>query len=73
MLEGPKFDMHALGNHHNNNYDAFTQDFYQKLGEEGTNMSIDSMQTSNATGSETMLTKKIWLWLEFTNWCSQRR
>lgn len=42
MLEGPKFDMHALGNHHNNNnYDAFTQDFYQKLGEEGTNMSMD--------------------------------
>ncbi|AEE85868.1 putative dual-specificity kinase TKL-Pl-4 family [Arabidopsis thaliana] len=55
MLENPKFDLHAVGNHNNdNNYYAFTQDFYQKLGEEGTNMSVDSMQTSNAGGSVSM-------------------
>ncbi|ESQ54073.1 hypothetical protein EUTSA_v10025332mg [Eutrema salsugineum] len=55
MLEGPKFDVLAVGNHNNdNNYYAFTKDFYQKLGEEGTNMSMDSMQTSNAGGSVSM-------------------
>ncbi|CAF2068625.1 unnamed protein product [Brassica napus] len=56
MLEGPRFDVLAAGHHNNDhNYYPFTQDFYQKLGEEeGTNMSTDSMQTSNAGGSVSM-------------------
>nr|VDD58276.1 unnamed protein product [Brassica oleracea] len=49
MLEGAKFNVLAVGNHHNNDY-AFTQEFYQKLNE-GSNM---SMQTSNAGGSVSM-------------------
>ncbi|WRX33583.1 Serine-threonine/tyrosine-protein kinase [Theobroma cacao] len=40
-------------NNNDNNYFDFTQGFYQKLGE-GTNMSIDSLQTSNAGGSVSM-------------------
>ncbi|OMO61924.1 hypothetical protein CCACVL1_23144 [Corchorus capsularis] len=54
MVEGPKFTglMGATNNNDNNYYD-FTQGFYQKLGE-GTNMSIDSLQTSNAGGSVSM-------------------
>ncbi|KAL9841836.1 putative serine/threonine-protein kinase STY13 TKL-Pl-4 family [Arabidopsis thaliana] len=55
MLEGAKFNVLAVGNHHNNdnNYYAFTQEFYQKLNE-GSNMSMESMQTSNAGGSVSM-------------------
>ncbi|XP_021889335.1 serine/threonine-protein kinase HT1-like [Carica papaya] len=54
MVEGPKFTGLLGGNNNNdNNYDDFTQGFYQKLGE-GTNMSIDSLQTSNAGGSVSM-------------------
>ncbi|MBA0564839.1 hypothetical protein Golob_009748 [Gossypium lobatum] len=54
MVEGPKFTglMGGADNNDNNYYD-FTQGFYQKLGE-GTNMSIDSLQTSNAGGSVSM-------------------
>ncbi|MBA0622562.1 hypothetical protein Godav_008093 [Gossypium davidsonii] len=54
MVEGPKFTglMGGTDNNDNNYYD-FTQGFYQKLGE-GTNMSIDSLQTSNAGGSVSM-------------------
>jgi tRNA A-37 threonylcarbamoyl transferase component Bud32 len=50
MVEGKKITG-LIGDDHND-YD-FTQGFYQKLGE-GTNMSIDSMQTSNAGGSVSM-------------------
>uniref|UniRef100_A0A1J3G121 non-specific serine/threonine protein kinase n=1 Tax=Noccaea caerulescens TaxID=107243 RepID=A0A1J3G121_NOCCA len=57
MLDGAKFNVLATGNHHNNNdnnnYYAFTQEFYQKLNE-GSNMSMESMQTSNAGGSVSM-------------------
>ncbi|KAL3565945.1 hypothetical protein D5086_031360 [Populus alba] len=52
--KGPKFTGIIGGNTNNeNNYYDFTQGFYQKLGE-GTNMSIDSLQTSNAGGSVSM-------------------
>ncbi|KAM7267577.1 hypothetical protein ACFE04_009743 [Oxalis oulophora] len=51
MVEGQKFTG-LMGGHDANEYD-FTQGFYQKLGE-GTNMSTDSMQTSNAGGSVSM-------------------
>ncbi|KAE8657838.1 hypothetical protein F3Y22_tig00116980pilonHSYRG00045 [Hibiscus syriacus] len=45
MVEGPKFTGLMGGtNNNDNNYYDFTQGFYQKLGE-GTNMSIDSLQT----------------------------
>ncbi|KAL0741213.1 hypothetical protein Bca4012_082726 [Brassica carinata] len=52
MFDGAKFN---VLNHHNNdnNYYAFTQDFYQKLNE-GTNMSMENMQTSNPGGSMSM-------------------
>uniref|UniRef100_A0A2P2LSA7 non-specific serine/threonine protein kinase n=1 Tax=Rhizophora mucronata TaxID=61149 RepID=A0A2P2LSA7_RHIMU len=54
MVEGPKFTGLMGGNNNNdNNYYDFTQGFYQKLGE-GTNMSMDSLQTSNAGGSVSM-------------------
>ncbi|XP_019083729.1 PREDICTED: serine/threonine-protein kinase HT1 [Camelina sativa] len=55
MLEGAKFNVLAVGNHQNNDnhYYAFTQEFYQKLNE-GSNMSMESMQTSNAGGSVSM-------------------
>ncbi|KAJ0031572.1 hypothetical protein Pint_12670 [Pistacia integerrima] len=54
MGEGPKFTGLIGGNNNgDNNYYDFTQVFYQKLGE-GTNMSIDSLQTSNAGGSVSM-------------------
>ncbi|XP_021889350.1 serine/threonine-protein kinase HT1-like isoform X3 [Carica papaya] len=54
MVEGPKFTGLIGGNNNNvNNYYDFTQGFYQKLGE-GTNMSVDSLQTSNAGGSVSM-------------------
>ncbi|RVX17350.1 Serine/threonine-protein kinase HT1 [Vitis vinifera] len=56
MVEGPKFTgiIGGGGNHnHDNNYFDFTQGFYQKLGEDS-NMSIDSLQTSNAGLSVSM-------------------
>ncbi|ONI26048.1 hypothetical protein PRUPE_1G001200 [Prunus persica] len=56
MLEGgAKFPgITGLNNHENNYYDL-SQGFYHKLHEgEGTNMSIDSMQTSNDGGSVAM-------------------
>ncbi|CAA7024973.1 unnamed protein product [Microthlaspi erraticum] len=55
MLDGANFNVMATGNHHNNDNDyyAFTQVFYQKLNE-GSNMSMESMQTSNAGGSVSM-------------------
>ncbi|XP_048228019.1 serine/threonine-protein kinase STY13 isoform X2 [Ricinus communis] len=53
MVEGPKFTGANINNDNENNYYDFTQSFYQKLGE-GTNMSIDSLQTSNAGGSVSM-------------------
>ncbi|CAI0561320.1 unnamed protein product [Linum tenue] len=53
-MEAPKFTGLIGGNNHNdNNYYDLTQGFYHKLGE-GTNMSIDSLQTSNAGGSVSM-------------------
>eukprot|EP00262_Sarcandra_glabra_P019151 TRINITY_DN710_c0_g1_i1.p1 TRINITY_DN710_c0_g1~~TRINITY_DN710_c0_g1_i1.p1 ORF type:complete len:417 (-),score=51.08 TRINITY_DN710_c0_g1_i1:32-1282(-) len=52
MIEGPKFTG-IIGNNNENNFYDFTQGFYQKLGE-GSNMSIDSVQTSNAGGSVSM-------------------
>ncbi|XP_057958880.1 serine/threonine-protein kinase STY13-like [Malania oleifera] len=55
MVEGPKFSG-IIGGHNNNNDNNFydlTQGFYQKLGE-GSNMSIDSLRTSNAGGSISM-------------------
>ncbi|KAK8568515.1 hypothetical protein V6N12_007064 [Hibiscus sabdariffa] len=54
MVEVPQFTGLIGGtNNNDNNYYDFTQGFYQKLGE-GTNMSIDSLQTSNADGSVSM-------------------
>ncbi|KDP32481.1 hypothetical protein JCGZ_13406 [Jatropha curcas] len=54
MVERQKFTGLIGGNNDNdNNYYDFTQGFYQKLGE-GTNMSIDSLQTSNVGGSVSM-------------------
>ncbi|CAN6832619.1 unnamed protein product [Brassica oleracea] len=52
MLDGAKFNV-LNHNNNDNNYYAFTQDFYQKLNE-GTNMFMESMQTSNAGGSVSM-------------------
>ncbi|KAK6912398.1 Serine-threonine/tyrosine-protein kinase, catalytic domain [Dillenia turbinata] len=57
MAEGPRFTG-FIGNNNNihnieNNYFDLTQGFYQKLGE-GSNMSIDSLRTSNAGGSVSM-------------------
>ncbi|KAL1318864.1 hypothetical protein HN51_071156 [Arachis hypogaea] len=55
MLEGgAKFPgLIDLNKHTTDNYYDFSQGFYHKLGE-GTNMSIDSMQTSNGGGSVAM-------------------
>ncbi|KAJ6434691.1 hypothetical protein OIU84_000013, partial [Salix udensis] len=50
MVEGQEFT--GLVGASNNNY-GFTQGFYQELGD-GTNMSIDSLQTSHAGGSVSM-------------------
>lgn len=53
MVEGPKFNGFIGGqNNNNNNY----YDYYHKLGE-GSNMSIDSLQTSVAGGSVSMSSK----------------
>ena len=53
-MEGPKFTgLMGGNNNHDNNYYDFTQGFYQKLGD-GTNMSIESLQTSNVGGSVSM-------------------
>ncbi|VVA26154.1 PREDICTED: serine/threonine-kinase [Prunus dulcis] len=56
MLEGgAKFPGITGLNNHDNNYYDLSQGFYHKLHEgEGTNMSIDSMQTSNDGGSVAM-------------------
>ncbi|XP_008224567.1 PREDICTED: serine/threonine-protein kinase HT1-like [Prunus mume] len=58
MLEGgAKFPGIIRLNNHDNNYYDLSQGFYHKLHEgegEGTNMSIDSMQTSNDGGSVAM-------------------
>ncbi|CAH8367123.1 unnamed protein product [Eruca vesicaria subsp. sativa] len=51
MPDGASFNV--LNYNNDNNYYAFTQDFYKKLNE-GTNMSTESMQTSNAGGSVSM-------------------
>lgn len=56
MVEGPKFTGiigGSVNHNHDNNFYDFTQGFYQKLGEDS-NMSIDSMQTSNAGLSVSM-------------------
>ncbi|KAK9268801.1 hypothetical protein L1049_000850 [Liquidambar formosana] len=54
MLEGgPKFTGIIGLNNHDNNYYDLSQGFYHKLGD-GTNMSIDSLQTSNGGGSVAM-------------------
>lgn len=54
MVDGSKFPgIIGHNNNNENNYYDFTQGFYQKLGE-GSNMSIDSLQTSNAGGSVSM-------------------
>ncbi|CAL2224554.1 unnamed protein product [Prunus armeniaca] len=58
MLEGGAKFPGIIGlNNHDNNYYDLSQGFYHKLHEgegEGTNMSIDSMQTSNDGGSVAM-------------------
>ncbi|PQQ15860.1 serine/threonine-protein kinase HT1-like [Prunus yedoensis var. nudiflora] len=56
MLEsGAKFTGIIGLNNHDNNFDDLSQGFYHKLHEgEGTNMSIDSLQTSNDGGSVAM-------------------
>ena len=56
MLEGGAKFTGIIGlTNHGNNFDDLSQGFYHKLHEgEGTNMSIDSMQTSNDGGSVTM-------------------
>lgn len=54
MVEGPRITGLRGGNNNNdNNYFDFNQGFYQKLGD-GTNMSFDSLQNSNAGGSVSM-------------------
>ena len=54
MLEGgPKFAGIIDLNNHDNNYFDVSQGLYHKLGE-GTNMSIDSLQTSDGGGSVAM-------------------
>ncbi|XP_010525852.1 PREDICTED: serine/threonine-protein kinase HT1-like [Tarenaya hassleriana] len=53
MVEGPKFNG-FIGGHNNNNNDYY--DYYKKLGE-GSNMSVDSLQTSIAGGSVSMSSK----------------
>ncbi|XP_061951754.1 serine/threonine-protein kinase STY13-like [Populus nigra] len=54
MVEGQKFTgLIGASNNNGNNYYGFTQGFYQELGD-GTNMSIDSLQTSHAGGSVSM-------------------
>lgn len=54
MLEGgPKFNGLIGLNDHDSNYFDLSQGFYHKLGE-STNMSIDSLQTSNGGGSVAM-------------------
>ncbi|XP_011006671.1 PREDICTED: serine/threonine-protein kinase HT1-like [Populus euphratica] len=54
MVEGKKFTgLMAPSNNNGNDYYGFTQGFYQEIGD-GTNMSIDSLQTSHAGGSVSM-------------------
>ncbi|CAK7354380.1 unnamed protein product [Dovyalis caffra] len=54
MVDGQKFTgLIAPSNNNGNNYYGYTQGFYQELGD-GTNMSIDSLQTSHAGGSVSM-------------------